>query len=327
MATQLFLRRGQFRSAEPTFTTVRAEEIDRNWGYALRTINRLARTANHLTNRVDALDAMDEQLLADSEWGRDRMMRDAVTDGVPPVWINYAQGLGERGMRLGPDELLPTPWVDHRARLVCSIRGDVDRLTVMASASAVRAHRGGVTDAIAEAASTDQLERNMSAILTSAARTAEAIGADDDECRQWWHVSPAQWRTAIGAHLGTEPAEFDRRWAVYTDPDIDTHVAAFIENLPLYAELASATGSPPSTGTGTRPPDPSAWMSSATDALNAALNPSSAQVYPSYDVVFETVEDVAVTPAWEWEPRSETAMEQDGSLPPSINDQGPEPGV
>ncbi|MEU7219744.1 hypothetical protein [Nocardia iowensis] len=321
MATQLFLRRGQFRSQEPTFAAVRVDAIDSDVGSALRTINYLAGTAELLRGRMGALSAAAEQLLADVDWGRDRIERDAVADNIPPEWINYARGLGERGVRMRPDHMLPTPWVDHRARLVRSIGADIERLTTMASACAVRAYRSGAAGALDEAAIPDQLEHNMRAIWACAARTAEAIGADSDECRQLWHVPQDRWRSDIGLHLNTEPAEFNRRWSVYTDPDVAAHVGAFVENLSLYAELASRPGSPADSHTGMRPPMPSVWLTAAVRALKAALDTSSADAHTGDDLVLDAVENTEP----EWEPQPDTAMEQDGSFPPSTNDHGPDP--
>ncbi|MFF3224083.1 hypothetical protein ACFYV7_14925 [Nocardia suismassiliense] len=320
IAAQLFLRRGRFRAQDPTFAAVRADAIDREWASALRTINYLAGGPGAVRERSSPLSAADEVFVADLDWNRRRIEAFAEAENIPRHWINHARGLGEYGVRMAADELLPAPWIDHRARLVRSIGADIERLTRITSACVVRAHRRG-TDVLDEAVGAAQLGPNMRAIRTCAIRTAEAIGAEADECRQLWQVAPQRWRTTVNLHLNADPAVFDRWWSVYTDPDIVAHVAAFVENLPLYAELASPTGSQPGTATGFGPPDPVVWFIDASHALDCALDPTSATAHTRYDIVLEAVSD----PAPEWEPHSETDIEHEGPLPPSINDHGPDP--
>ncbi|WP_107657528.1 hypothetical protein [Nocardia suismassiliense] len=320
VATQLFLRRGRFHSQDPTFAAVRADAIDGEWASALRTINYLAGRSAAVRERSSPLSAADEVFVDDLDWNRRHIEALAKADNIPYRWINHARVWGAFGIRMAADELLPAPWIDHRARLARSIGADIERLTSIASACVVRAHRHG-TDVLDEALSAAQLEPNMRAIWTSAARTAEAIGAEADECRQLWQVTPQRWRATVNLDLSADPAVFDRWWSVYTDPDIATHVTAFVENLPLYAELASPTGSQPGTGTGFGPPEPVVWLTDASQALESALDPNGAAAHARYDIVLEAVSD----PATEWEPHSETDIEHDRPLPPSITDHGPDP--
>ncbi|MFE9575295.1 hypothetical protein ACFYO1_02830 [Nocardia sp. NPDC006044] len=319
VATQLFLRRGQFRSGAPTVATVRLDAIDPEWARGLRMINYLATTAQLFRRQGETLDFRGREFLADLDWSRDRLEHD-VAGTVPPDWVSYAREVGEHGIRLSAEELLPAPWIDHRARLVRSIGADIDRLTNMAAACVVRVHRRGEAGVVEETASADQVGRNLVAIRTSAARTAEAIGADAEECRQWWDQPPSQqWRAAVEAHLNCDPTAFDRRWSVYTDPAIDAHVDAYLHNLPLYAELARPPGTPPGSGLALAPRSPAAWLSTAARALTTALEAGSGK--SRFDIGL----DASADPDSAWWPPSGPTADHDESLPPNIDIPGADP--
>ncbi|WP_433664648.1 hypothetical protein ACQPW1_22410 [Nocardia sp. CA-128927] len=315
VATQLFLGRGMFRSHDSTWSAVRADAISPESIAQLWAINFLAGTAEALWSQADPLSAADEQRLSSLIWHRRRLEYKAAADGIPRTWIDYAGDLGHMGVALSPDHRLPTPWIDHRARLVRSIRADVNRLTTMASACVVRAYRTGVTGLPTEpwtfGEDADQLLRNMRAIRTSAARTAQAIGAEDDERRQWWHISQVRWQALIALHMSTEIAALNRWWSVYTDPEIRSHVRGFVRNLPLYAELTSPTGSRAHTCTGVWPPDPSVWLAAAATELNAPTSITAADTDPGSDIVPDAV--------WSAEP--------EWSQPPGPTDQSFWPGA
>ncbi|MFC9432441.1 hypothetical protein [Nocardia sp. NPDC057030] len=310
LATQLFLRRGQFRAQDPTYATVRVDAVEREWMSALGAINYLAGMAAHLRDQSGSRTDADKHLIEDLDWCALRIERDAAAMKVPPVWTKHARRLGEHGKLLARDSLLPTPWSDHRARLVRSISADIERLTIMASACLVHSHRSSAVGGLDEFLVPDQLGKNLTAIWTRAASTADAIGASNDECERLWQVSPQRWHTVLEQQLSSDREAFDRSWSVYTDPYIAADVDSFLQNLPMYAALASPTGSPDKTGCAVPPPDPLMWLAGAHRALEHALDPSPTDPRRTHHA---TVEDPE-----QWDPQPDISY-------PNTNDPGPDP--
>ncbi|MEU2042664.1 hypothetical protein [Nocardia niwae] len=325
IATHLFLRKDVFRSKGPTRSVVRADGVEPGSMRPLRAINFLAAKAEVLRSRSDPPTAADDRALLSFDEHRRRIERNAAAKGVPQGWIERARNLGDQGLLLRDDHLLPTPWVDHRAWLVRSIRADVERLTTMAAAGVVRAHRIGTADkpTARETFGTNDhhLLRNMRAIRTSAARTAQVIGADDQERQRLWHVPEERWQTHLESHLRAEADIQDRWWTVYTDPAIRAHVRGFVRNLPVYAELASPTGTRAETRTGAWPPEPSVWLAAAATALDRVADTTADdRTDPGSDIV------LAIGFAeHEWTPGQDPTGEPQGPSWPNVIDQGPDP--
>ncbi len=265
-----------FTQAETSFATVRADSIDDEWAQDLRAINFLAR-AELASGHSHRLTASAIHLAR----ARQRLEQAARAEGVPPAWINLALAAGDRGETLESDHLLPAPWIDHRRRLVRSIRADADRLTRMASADAVRAHRLSVGELVVETtivlSETDLLCDNMAALRLRAHRMADMIGAAEDERERLWHIPDQRWRDAVAAHRDAEPELFNRWWSAYTDPAVADTAHASIKNIALYAECVSPTGSRGHVRFGPGPPPPGWWLEVAMnelygDALAAELD-------------------------------------------------------
>lgn len=324
VAAQRFLWRDRFRSQAPTFASVRIDDLNPVWSHAILKINHLADKAAQRAH-LDLLTGGEQEEIAKLNLARLAIEADAMAANVPYDWIEQARVLGSVGVRLGPDARVPAPWIDHRIRLARSISTDAARLTAMASAHIVRAYRTAAAPSPdmgeASRADVDQLWRNMDAIRTRAAHTADAIGADDDERRVLWHVPPRRWRTVVAAHLKADAAALEARWSVYTDPHIASEVDRSTKHIPVYAELVVSPTKSATNALGAGPPAPerSVWLAGAARALKADRDAAAAEKAAGHHLGSDTVERAEP----DWQPQPDTGTDDPGWFPP--HDAGPEP--
>ncbi|MFC9432456.1 hypothetical protein [Nocardia sp. NPDC057030] len=198
----------------------------------------------------------------------------AYGDGIPPSWVDHARQLGHNGHEWTPEQRLPAASTPPRRRTASRVITDTRQITEMAAVLAVREHllaeiSGALTPNPAEA---HQFSRNLEALWTRAARTADSVALSASDRDEIFVVSDDELRDRVSDFLGYSPGDLDMMWRRHAAGSIAASVRRSLKNLRRANSDKDVTAPDPAAR---QPPDPASLIQQARQALTAVLGEQS----------------------------------------------------
>ncbi|WP_378741213.1 hypothetical protein [Nocardia brasiliensis] len=207
------------------------------------------------------------------EVDRDRKLTEARAygNGIPPSWVEHARQLGHTGQDWTPEQRLPPAHTPPRRRTASRVVDDTRQMTEMAAVHAVREHLLAATTGspALDPAAAHQFSRNLEALWTRAARTADAVGIPGRDREEIFTVSDEEFRDRVSDFLRYSPGDLDMVWRRHAAESIASSVRRSLKNLRRANAGNDITTPDPAAR---QPPDPASLIERAHHVLHTLLS-------------------------------------------------------
>ncbi|MFE9575312.1 hypothetical protein ACFYO1_02915 [Nocardia sp. NPDC006044] len=259
---------------------LRVRDLPAGQAEVLSRIHELATEAEHLRRKVQdsylGAASEDNAFMRLSEVDRDLKLTEARAygSGIPPSWVAHAHQLGRNGHEWTLEQRLPAAGTPPRRSPVGRVINDTRQMTEMAAVLAVREHLlAAMPGALApNPAAAQQFSRNLEALRTRAARTADSVAISASDRDKFFIVSDEEFVDRVRDFLDYSPGDLDMVWRRHSVESIASGVRRSLKNL---RRADSGKAVVPPGPSARQPPDPASLIQRARQVLRALVSEQS----------------------------------------------------